>query len=63
MSSRAFAGVLILAVAFDEVGYESSSLGDDLGAASLVGNSFRVPYYGHSDLYRRIFVMFSWLDV
>ena len=55
--------LLILAVAFDEVGYESSSLGYDLSAAGLVRNPFRVPYYGHSDLYRRIFIVFSWLDV
>jgi len=55
--------LLILAVAFDEVGYESSSLGYDLSAAGLVRNLFRVPYYGHSDLYRRISIVFSWLDV
>jgi len=55
--------LLVLAVAFDEVGYKSSSLGYDLSAAGLVRNPFCVPYYGHSNLYRRIFIVFSWLDV
>jgi len=55
--------LFILAVAFNEVSYKSSSLGYDLSAAGLVRNLFRVPYYGHSDLYHRIFIVFSWLDV
>ena len=54
---------LILAVAFDEVGHKSSSLGYDLCVAGLVRNPFRVPYYGHLDLYRRIFVVFPWLNI
>ena len=43
--------LLILAMAFDEVGYKSSSLGYDLSAAALVRNLFRVPYYGHPVFY------------
>jgi len=44
--------LLILAMAFDEVGYKSSSLGYDLSAAGLVRNLFRVPYYGHPVFYK-----------
>ena len=43
--------------------HKSSSLGDDLGATSLVGNLFRKPYNGHLVLYRHIFIVLFWLDV